>query len=360
LSPARAESPTVAVSAVTRGAGTREVSFQAELRPYLEIEVHAKVTGYIDTLNVDVGEIVKEGQVIATLDVPELKIELQHALADQRRSQAEVERATAAYEDADLNYTRLAATDKAQPHLIAAQELDSAKAKDHSTAATLDGAKEQCNVTEAEAKRLQTMVDYAQITAPFDGVITKRNADPGALIQAGTSSGALPLVRLSQNSKLRVVFPVSLSYVSDIHLGGAVEIRIASLGRTVTGQIARFTRKVETSTRTMEAEVDIDNADLAITPGIYAEVTLKAQQKENALFVPVESVLQEAGGPSLYVVNSRHLIEERKVKLGLETPTKIEVLEGVREHEMVLVGSRTQVNPGENVSPKVVQPLQVN
>lgn len=355
-----AESPVVAVSTVTRGAGIREASFQAELRPYLEIEVHAKVTGYIDALNVDVGDIVKEGQVIATLDVPELKIELEHALADQRRSNAEVERATAAYEDAHLTYTRLTATDKAQPHLLATQDLDTAKAKDHATAATLDAAKEQCNVAEAEAKRLQTMVDYAQITAPFDGVITRRNADPGALIQAGTSAGALPLVRLSQNSKIRVVFPVSLSYVSDIHVGDTVEIHIASLGRTVTGRIARFTRKVETSTRTMEAEVDLPNTDLSLTPGIYAEVVLKAQQKENALFVPVESVLQEASGPSLYVVNGNHLVEERKVKLGLETPSKVEVLSGVRENEMVLVGSRTQVTPGETVSPKQVSAMQVN
>jgi RND family efflux transporter MFP subunit len=355
-----AEPPTVAVGTVTRGEGSREVSFNAELRPYREIEVHAKVTGYIDDLKVDVGDSVKEGDMIASLDIPETKIELEHALAEQRKSYAEVERATAVYGETHLTLTRLSATDRAQPHLIAAQELDTAKAKERTAAATLDSVKEQSKVAEAEVKRLSTMVNYGQITAPFSGVITKRNADVGSLIQAGTSSGSMPVVRLSQNDKLRVVFPVSISFVSNIRVGDPVEIRLPGSERTLQGAVARFTRKVETSTRTMDAEVDLPNPDLTLIPGIYATVLLKMEHRDNALFVPVESVLRNQAGSSLYVVNADNRVEERNVTLGLETPTKVEVVSGVREHEKVLMGSRTQFTPGQSVAPRVVQPMRMN
>ena len=360
LSLAQAEPPTVAVSTVAKSDGFREVSFDAELRPYREIDVHAKVTGYVEALPVEIGDSVKEGQTIASLDIPETKIELEHALADQRRSYAEVERASANFEEAHQVFARLSATDHAQPRLIAMQELDTARAKDRTAAATLDSAKEQAKVAEAEVKRLQTMVDYAHIIAPFAGVITRRQADIGALIQAGASTGSMPVVRLSQNDKLRVVFPVSLSYVANIHVGDPVEIRVASLDRVLTGAIARFTRRVETATRTMEAEVDLANDDLSLTPGIYAAILVKFQRKENALFVPVEAVQRGKAGNSLYVVNEKHLVEERPVTLGLETPTKIEVLSGATEHEMVVLGSRSQLNPGQSVLPKVVEPVRLN
>jgi RND family efflux transporter MFP subunit len=360
LSLARAEPPTVPVSAVTREDGYREVSFDAELRPYQEIELHSKVTGYVDNMKVDVGDVVKEGELIASLDIPELKIELEHAVAQERCSYAELEKASAAYEEAHLKFTRLTNTDHAQPHLIAAQELDSARVQDRGTAAALDAAKEQSKVAESEVKRFQTMVDYSRITAPFAGVITKRHADLGSLIQAGTSSGSSPVVRLSQNDKLRVVFPVSLSFVSHIQIGDPVDINIPSLNRVIHGAITRFTRKVETATRTMDAEVDVPNADLSLIPGVYGTAVMKIDQRKQALFVPVQSVERAAGGSSVYVVNSKNLVEERQVKLGLEMPSKIEIVSGATENEMVLVGSRAHVSPGESVLPKVVQPPQVN
>ena len=131
------------------------------------------------------------------------------------------------------------------------------------------------NVVRGRREKASSDGGYTKITAPFSGVITKRYSDPGALIQAGTSTGSLPLVRLSQNDKLRAVFPVSVSFVSRIKVGDPVEIRIdSSLNRTISGKVARFSRKVETSTRTMDVEVDVPNADLSLIPGIYATAML--------------------------------------------------------------------------------------
>jgi RND family efflux transporter MFP subunit len=204
------------------------------------------------------------------------------------------------------------------------------------------------------------MVDYSRITAPFAGVITKRHADLGSLIQAGTSSGSSPVVRLSQNDKLRAAFPISLSFVSHIQIGDPVDINIPSLNRVIHGTIARFTRKVETATRTMDAEVDVGNADFSLIPGVYGTAVMKIDQRKQALFVPVQSVERAAGGSSVYVVNSKNLVEERQVTLGLEMPTKIEIVSGAAENEMVLVGSRAHLTPGQSVLPKIVQPPQVN
>jgi RND family efflux transporter MFP subunit len=213
---------TVGVVKVDRTVVAQEAVFDAELRPFQEISLHSRVGGYLESLKVDAGDLVKAGQLIATVEVPELKDEILHAEAMLRRSQAEVERAAVAAEEAKQAHDRLMAVDKSQPQVVARQDLDTAKARNHTAQAAMGAAREQVKVNEADIKKLKTMLGYSQITAPFDGVITKRYVDPGALIQAGTSSSALPLVRLSQSQRLRVVFPVSLSFVSKVQVGDKV------------------------------------------------------------------------------------------------------------------------------------------
>ena len=351
----QAETAVVAAARIERGEVARDVTFDAELRPFQEVSLHAKVTGYLDSLKVDAGDSVKEGQVVASLEVPEMKIEIEHAQASQRRAHAEIERAKATYEEVHMSYSRLMATDKAQPHLIAAQDIDAAKARDRSAEASIEAAKEQANVAEADVRKFQATLEYSKITAPFTGVITKRFADPGALIQAGTSSGAMPVVRLSQNDKLRAVFSVSMAYVSQLKVGDAVDIRIESLDRTLHGKVARFSRKVETSTRTMDAEVDVPNDDLSLIPGLYATAILKADHRTGVLLAPIAAVVREKEGGSVYVITKDHVIEERKTTLGTETPSMIEILTGVTENEMLFIGSRSQVKPGQQVEPKLIE-----
>ncbi|MDB6140913.1 MAG: Efflux transporter, family, subunit [Verrucomicrobiaceae bacterium] len=356
--PCHADTPVVAAARIERGELSRDISFDAELRPFQEVELHAKVTGYMETLKVDAGDSVQEGQVIASIEVPELKIEIEHAQASERRSRAEIARARAAYDEVHLGYTRITATDKAQPHLIAAQDIDAAKARDQSAEASIEAAKEQANVAEADVRKLQAELVYSNITAPFTGVITKRYADRGALIQAGTSAGAMPVVRLSQNDKLRAVFPVTMSFVSRIKVGDPVDIRIDSVERTLHGKVARFSRKVETSTRTMDAEVDVPNEDLSLIPGLYATAILTADHRSGVLLAPIAAVVREKEGGSVYVITKDHKIEERKTTLGVETPSMIEILGGVSENEMLFIGSRAQVKPGEVVEPKLIEAVK--
>jgi RND family efflux transporter MFP subunit len=180
----------------------KAVEIPAEFRPYVEVDLHAKVSGYLQTINVDFGDRVKKDQLLAVLEVPELKAELDAAIA------AEI-RAAADYTNAHLIYRRLVAVNKDHPNLVAEQDIDNAEAKNNATDAAV-------TASQADVEKYQTLFGYTQITAPFDGVITKRYVDPGALVQADISSGnAQPVVRVSDNYRLRLDFPVSVN-TSDI------------------------------------------------------------------------------------------------------------------------------------------------
>jgi RND family efflux transporter MFP subunit len=336
--------PAVAVARVDREDLFREITIPAEFRPYAEVELHAKVSGYVKDMKVDIGDRVKAGQLLAVLEVPELSDDLDHARAAERRAQAD-------YRDAHLAYTRLVAVNKDHPNLIAQQDLDTAEARD----ATADGA---LAAAKADADKYQTLVAYTRITAPFAGVITKRYADPGALIQAGTASNtqSMPLVRLSDDTLLRLDFPVSVDYVRGIHLDAPVSVSVDSLGgRTFSGHIKRFSDKVDDSTRTMIVEMEVPNSSGELVPGMYATVTLRTAERPHALAIPVEAVPE--GAKSVLVVDAAHRVAERRVTLGLETPARYEVLSGLDEGDLVMIGNPGQVPLGETVAPRLTAPL---
>ena len=337
------QAPTVAVATVDREDLYNEVTLAAEFRPYVEVELNAKVSGYVDKMNVDFGDKVKAGQLLATLEVPELKDELDSAKAAQKRAEAD-------YKNAHLVYTRLAGVNNEHSNLVAQQDIDTAEAKDSVADAAMASAK-------ADVEKYQTLFGYTQITAPFDGVVTRRYADPGALIQAGTASDtqARPLVRVSDNYRLRLDFPVSVAYVKDIHLGDKAEVLVQSLGnKRFTGEVSRFTDKVNQDTRTMLTEIEVPNPTLELVPGMYAVVVLKVENRPHALTIPIEAV-SIGNSATVCVVNSGHQIEERTVTLGLETPTRCEVTSGLKEGDLVMIGGRSSVHPGEKVE---TQPWQ--
>jgi RND family efflux transporter MFP subunit len=339
-----AELPSVAVVKVDWEDLHKEVAIPAEFRPYEEVDLHAKVSGYVQRINVDIGDTVRSGELLAVLEVPELHEELDHAVAAHQR-------AAANYRDSHLGYTRLLAVNHEHPNLVAQQDLDTAQAKDATAAGELAAAR-------ADVNRNQTLVDYTRITAPFDGVITRRYADPGALIQAGTASQTqtMPLVRLSDNYHLRLDFPVSVDYVQGIRLNDPVSVRAESLGgKTFTGRIARFTHRVDASTRTMIAEMDVDNRNLDLLPGMYATVILKAEQRGHVLAIPIEAV--SPGSNSVYIVDAKHEIAERPIRLGLETASKYEVLSGLVAGDLVMLGNPMQLRPGQKVDARISAPL---
>jgi RND family efflux transporter MFP subunit len=347
---------TVAVAKVLREDLAQDQSFEAEFRPYQEIDLHAKVAGFVQSINVDVGDRVKKGEVLATLEIPELAEDLEKASAVERRNEEEINRARAAYDEAHLMLSRISTINQSKPHLIAQQEIDEAMAKDRAAEATLAATRQEVEVSKAEVRKLKAMTDFCKITAPFSGVITKRFADEGALVQGGVtpSASAMPLVRLSQIDRLRLAFPASISYVSRIKEGDPVEIHVQGLAKPIHGVVCRLTRKVETATRTMEAEVDISNPDLSLIPGAYALATLKFDKREKVLTVPTEAVSRQKT-ITVFVLSKQDEVEERPVTLGLETPDKLEIVSGLAENELVMIGSRSQIKPGQKVQPRLTE-----
>jgi RND family efflux transporter MFP subunit len=333
--------PVAPVTRVERESLTKIVPIPAEFRPYVEVELHAKVSGYLDKMNVDFGDRVKAGQLLATIEVPELRAELNDAIAVEQRVESD-------YTNAHLMFTRLVAVNQQHPNLVAQQDIDTATAKDLASQAAVSAAK-------ADVGKYQTLVGYTQITAPFDGVITHRYVDPGALVEAGTSTeNTQPLLEISDNYRLRLDFFVSVDYVKDMHVGDTVSGTIVSMGgKPFSGKITRASWKVNLDTRTMATEIEVSNADLSLVPGMYANLSLPVERRENALTIPIQAA-PPGQMASVYVINSQNEIEDRPVKLGLETPGRFEVLTGLKQGELVLTGSRALFHTGEKVDPKVI------
>jgi RND family efflux transporter MFP subunit len=230
---------------------------------------------------------------------------------------------------------------------VAEAQLGAAKA-------SLAVAEEQVRVQEANEARAKTMADYTAIAAPFSGLITKRYADRGAMIQAGTASQtqAMPVVRLSQVDRLRLILPAPESVVPQIRIGRHVKIKVPALDQSFEGLVARFTGKVDPATRTMETEVDVANPRRLLKAGMYADLSLEL--KNSALTVPVLAVSRKDKKASVMIVNAQNRLEQREVMIGLESPASVEIVSGLEENELVVIGNQSQLKPGQVVTPKEV------
>jgi|KBSMisStandDraft_5_1062788.scaffolds.fasta_scaffold90573_2 RND family efflux transporter MFP subunit len=367
---ATTDRPTVSVAKITRGDLSQTLTLAAEFRPFQEIEVHAKVAGYVKSINVDVGDRVTAGQLLAVLEIPELQDDMTTAQAGVKRSQEEVNRAEAdlartesAHEVAHLSSTRLAAVMKQRPNLVAQQDIDEAQGRDRvaeaqvaTAKAAVAAAQEQLAVARANENKTKTLFAYARITAPFAGVVTHRYADTGAMIQAGTSSQsqAMPVVRLSQNNLLRLTIQVPESAVSRIHLGAPVDVTVQALGRTFQGKVARFSERLNLDTRTMETEVDVPNPKLELVPGMYAYASITTDEARDVVVAPVQAIDRKDEKATVMLVGGDGRLESRVVTTGLESPDRVEVRNGVQPGDLVVIGSRAQLKAGNTVTPKVI------
>lgn len=333
------------------------------------MDLHAKVSGYIRRINVDIGDKVSVGQVIATLEVPELvaqvagaQAEVRHSQSEIVRSKSEITRAQANYAAVHAAYTRLQEAAKQRPGLIAEQELDDAQAKDQNAKAqidvakaTLDATQQQLGMSEASSLRLKTMSDYSVVTSPFNGVITMRYADTGSLIQAGTTSNtqAMPVVRVAESDLLRLRMPVPEADVRYIQPGAPVKVTVHALNRTFDAKVVRFTRAMDMSTRTMLVEVDVPNRDLSLNPGMYADTQIVLQQHENVLSVPAQAVIQNSGNSYVLAVDSAGKVERRTVQTGIQGQNRIEITAGLSAGDLVILSGQANYQAGESVRPQL-------
>jgi RND family efflux transporter MFP subunit len=371
-----ANAPAAAIVKVARGNISDNLEIASEFQPFQEVDVYAKVSGYIQKLYVDYGTHVKQGQVLAVLEIPELQQQLQQDQASVRRSDQELtraredlNRAQSAYTVANLTYTRLAEVQKSRPELVSQEEIDVAKGKNleadadvSAQKAALAAAEEALLAAKAALGKDQALFDYARMTAPFDGVITQIYAFTGALLPAGTSSnkGDSALCRLSQNDLLRLVIPVPERAVPSIQIGEAVAVNVSGMDRSFEGKIIRFSDQIDLATRTMHTEVDVPNPKYQLVPGMYASVKIPLHSAARVLTVPLQAYQAGSEGKGVVlVVGSGNKIERREVSTGLQSATDIEVTSGLQESESVIFGNLGQYRPGQIVAPKLIEPTRM-
>jgi RND family efflux transporter MFP subunit len=363
--------PAAAVSVVQRGSISHVLSLAGQFQPYQVVDVHAKVSGYLRHIYVDIGDKVHAGQTLGVLEVPELNAQYRSTQAEDARSKDEitrarneVARAKSMHTALQANYDRLRQASQAQPGLIAEQELDDAQSKAEASQSQIDAAesalsasRQGADATHADMQRVGAMQAYTTITAPLNGVVIWRYADTGALIQAGTSSDvqSLPIIKLSQSDLLRLRLPVPEDAVGYVHEGDTVQIRIDALQRSITGKITRFTRNVSLDTRTMETEIDVPNKDLSITPGMYANAYLQLGHRENILTIPLLAVQRQGSQATVMVLDQQNRVELRRVALGIQGSNLVEVTSGLQQGDRVLLGDQSRYRPGERVTPRVQQ-----
>jgi RND family efflux transporter MFP subunit len=359
-----------AVARAERRSFDNSLTIAGEFKPFQDVDVHAKVAGYICKIYVDVGDRVKEGQTLAVLEIPELAAQLagagaavRRAQEEIRRAQSDVERAQSTHAAAHSAYERLKQAADSRAGLVAQQEVDDSQAKDletqaqvSSAQASLSSAQQQLEVAQANQQQFAALSNYSHIVAPFAGVVTNRYADTGALIQAGTSSStqALPVVRLAQTSKLRLVLAIPESVAAQIHLGDPVKVRVQALQQDIEGKVSRFADSLDRQTRTMETEIDFDNRDGHLMPGMYAETRLSLREKKDALTIPLEAVNRNGNDATVLAVTAQNIVEERHVRLGLEDEKLVEIISGLTDGDRVIIGNRSEFHNGQKIQPKDV------
>ncbi|HEV2275698.1 MAG TPA: efflux RND transporter periplasmic adaptor subunit [Acidobacteriaceae bacterium] len=369
--PMAATIPAARVATVQRGSIAHVLSLAGQFQPYQTIDVHPKVSGFIRHIYVDIGDKVRAGQTLAILEVPELQAQLAGTVAEVARSKDEIVRAQhdVVRTESQLSAlhaenVRLKATAKAQPGLVAQQELDDAEAKDLAAAAQVDAAKAALSaaqngalVARADNQRVSAIQGYTNVVAPLDGVITWRYADTGALIQSGTGSNdqALPIVKLAESGLLRLRMPVPEDAVKYVHAGDTMQVRVDAIGRTFAGKIVRFTRSVNFETRTMETEIDVENKNLSIDPGMYANVQLELDSAKDVLTIPVESLQMQGNRQAVYVLDANNRVHQRTVQVGLQGSKLAEIKSGLNQGDRVIDGGQSKYEDGEQVAPQTVE-----
>jgi RND family efflux transporter MFP subunit len=359
------ELPTVPVATAGSATLQNNLVLSAEFEPFQDVDVMAKVAGYVKEIRVDIGSHVKQGEILAILEVPEIEDDVAKAKAGVATAeanvvtaQAAVQRAEAAANIAHLSYQRINDVATKNKGLVPQQDVDVAQSHDMEAVAQLasahsafKAAQQSKLAADSEYDRSQAMMQYATIRAPFTGVVTKRYANTGSMIQAGISSEtqSMPVVRLAQNDLLRLTLPVPVTDVAEVKDGQPVDVNIANPTRTIRGKIARYADSVLMATRTMDTQVDVPNVDGSLIPGMYAEVHLHLADRPNTLSVPVDAI--DGVGTSVeqaYVVRSG-VVHVVQVTTGLQTPTRLEVLSGLQAGDQVVVGRHSGLSEGEKV-----------
>jgi RND family efflux transporter MFP subunit len=345
--------PVVIAAEPTLMPAVRTVTLAASVEAFEVATLYAKVAGYLKWIKVDKGDAVRKGNVLALIEVPEMEKEYQGAQARVQEAEAASERAAADATLKQLTFERLAGVRQTQPNVISQQEVDVARAALEVAQADARLAKARLELARSELEKLKTLMEYAQIRSPYDGVVTERFVDPGALIQTGTSSKGNPIVTVASVDWVRVYVDVperDVPYVTRRDSAGV--LLDAFPGKVFDGHVSRFATAIDSRTRTMKAEIDLRNPAHLIRPGMYGTARLKLGTETNAVFLPAQSVRRDAEGKNFVYVVAQARIRKVPVETGLDDGKLIQV-KGLRGDEIVVLTATVSLQ--ESMEVRVVK-----
>jgi RND family efflux transporter MFP subunit len=350
--------PRVLVMKVGRSTRQSGLRLPGNIQPITEAPVLARADGYISKRLVDIGDRVKTGQMLAEIDAPELADQVAQAKATVRQAQAALEQASANVQQGktDMELARVMARRSAQLVIkgaVSKQDDDQAQAQYNSKLAALDALEraidvQRANIVAAQSNlgRLEKLQSYLVVQAPFDGVITLRNVDVGALV----NSGSTLLYRIAQINTLRTYVNVPQAYADSIKSGQPAVLTVSNLpGREFEGTVARSADALDPASRTLLVEVHVPNPANLLLPGMYAQVELRSIRSDPPLLVPSDAMIVRADGAQIAVLDSANIVHLQKIEVGRDYGDRVEVLGGLREGDTIVSNPSDSVRDGVKV-----------
>jgi RND family efflux transporter MFP subunit len=354
--------PTVAVAHPKLGALENEVVLPGNIQAFIDAPVSARASGYLKKWYADMGAHVKAGQILAEIDAPELDQQVRQAQAALEQAKAALDQVIANLQQGKANAELARVTAQRWSNLVAKgvvsrQENDQYQAQYQAQTANVDSlqkaiaaARGNVGSSEANLSRLQDLQGYKTVKAPFDGVITARNTDIGALVNAGGGVASQELFHIAATAKLRVYLSVPQIYSRSAVAGIPAELTLAEFpGRRFRGKLVRTAEAMDAGTRTLLTEVDVDNSTGELKPGAYAEVHLTIPAGAPSVIVPVGAILFRSEGIRLGLVRDGNRVELVPVILGKDYGTEVEVLSGIRPEDWIIMNPADSLTSGAAV-----------
>jgi RND family efflux transporter MFP subunit len=340
--------PRVPVATARRAPPTSELTLPGNAQAFREAALYARVTGYVKRWTVDIGDRVREGQLLAEISTPDVDDQLAQARANLVLAKANVQVSEANLELAKTTLAR----DLASGDATAPQALDQDRAQVKTSAAQVESARASIKVNQATVQQYADLQSFQKIVAPFAGVITARNVDPGALVTADNPSETREIFHLMQIDPLRVFINVPQVYATTVGPGQrAVVYRPEEPLRRFSGQVTRTAGALDPNTRTLLTQVDVPNPDGALRPGMYLRVKLVAACPVPSVLIPSAALVMRPDGPEVALLDENNAVRYRKVQLGRDYGTEVEVLAGLEGGETVIVHPGDALAEGQVIEP---------
>jgi RND family efflux transporter MFP subunit len=345
--------PMVNVITVEQAPATLALKLPGATAAWYQSTIYARVDGYVGTWTADIGDTVKKGQVLATIETPDLDAQLASAVAKLTSDEAQVQAAESAQKLAKITYERWRDSPKG---VVSEQERDSTRAGNEGAIARLNAAKAQLVVDKADADRYRVLSKFKQVTAPYDGKVIERQIDIGNLVTAGSNSSTTPLYKVSQNDPMRIFVDVPQSAAADMQPGVDAKITASNVpDRVFDGKITRTADAIDQRARTLRVEVDIPNGKQILVPGMYVDVGFEIPTR-GLPQVPAAALVFRSSGPQVAVVDQHRQVRFHSVTIARDNGNSVEIGSGIKAGDVLALNITSQIAEGDKV--EVSQPKE--